>query len=299
MLHTSKPVAWLAIVLIGFIGITGIGWQKNPTGKTATQQSDTIPERKHRTVIDGDLDRAIEELNRAKENLERQLNKRDWEKVQHHLSESMEKINLQQIREQIERSMKAVDMQKMQLQVQEAMKGIKWEKMQAEIEKAQGAFDNTDRVRMKREMQRAMELAKESMGRVNEIDMKEMHRAMERARENMRMQGGRLRADMDIARENIREHMGKDFRKELEKARENVNRAGEELKQYKEMVTEMDKDGLLKIKEPYSIEYKEGELMINGAKQPASVIEKYKHYFRHENIKIKKSGDKDSRTIYL
>ena len=51
---------------------------------------------------------------------------------------------------------------------------------------------------------------------------------------------------------------------------------------YKTMISQMEKEGLLKSNEDYSISYHAGELTINGKKQPKEITEKYKSYFSHD-----------------
>lgn len=50
--------------------------------------------------------------------------------------------------------------------------------------------------------------------------------------------------------------------------------------------------GLFNTKEDYTIEYKDGELTVNGKKQPQAVADKYKKNFSKKSIAIKKQdGD--------
>ncbi|HTE10710.1 MAG TPA: hypothetical protein VK645_07065 [Chitinophagaceae bacterium] len=303
MLRTLKPATWMAIVLIGFTGLAGIAWQHNPSAGHHNQQ-DTLPKKENakedKTVINGDLDKAIDEVNRAKENLEKQLQNKDWEKMHRDMEQSLEKLNAEKIEEQIAKAMKQIDMQKIQLQAQAALKQIDWQKMQAEIEKAQDEIKNKDMVKMQKEIQQAMEETKKAMAEMKPVDMEKIQHQLEQAKENMKINESRIKEEIENARSNIRQNLKKDFRKELEKAREGIDRAAMELQNYKEMLTEMDKDGLLNAREPYSIEYKKGELIINGKKQPDTITNKYKHYFKKENVKIKKGKeDEDDRTIDL
>ena len=71
-------------------------------------------------------------------------------------------------------------------------------------------------------------------------------------------------------------------------SRVEVDKAKEEVKGYQEMIYDMEKEGLLNTKEDYTIEYKDGDLFINGKKQPQEVTDKYKKNFRKKNIAIKK-----------
>jgi len=299
MLRTSSPVAWMLFVLIGMTGFTGIAWQKNPTAPATRQQQDTIPAKEDNIIINGDLDRAIEQVNRAKENLERQLEKMDWQKMHRDMSESFEKMNTQKMQEKIARAMKQIDLKKIQMQTQQALKQVEWQKMQAEMEKVHEKIAAIDNIKMEKEMHHAMEKTREAMEHLKSIDSKQMHLQMEKAMEKIKQHEGMMKEGMEKARKHSMEHFGEDFERKMENAREKINRAGEALRNYKEMVAEMDKDGLLNIKESYTIEYKDEELIINGTKQPAAVTDKYKHYFKKGNVKIKKDKEDGNRTIYL
>ena len=63
------------------------------------------------------------------------------------------------------------------------------------------------------------------------------------------------------------------------------------LKNYKEILTNMEKDGFLSTKEDYKVEYKNGDLFINGKKQLAAIADRYKHYFKKTHVTIKKEND--------
>jgi len=153
---------------------------------------------------------------------------------------------------------------------------------------------------MQKEMHKALEETRKAMAGLKAFDMEKLQRQLEQAKEDLKMNEGRMKEDLEKARNNINQNLKRDFRKELEKAKENVNRVAEELQDYKVMLTEMNKDGLLNANEPYDIEYKKGELIINGKTQPATITSKYKHYFKKERVTIKKGKPgEDDRTIDL
>lgn len=107
-----------------------------------------------------------------------------------------------------------------------------------------------------------------------------------------------MQEDIERTKKEINETIHKDLKKEFEKAQEGVKHAAAELQNYKDMVDEMYKDGLIKSREQYDIHYKHGDLFINGTKQPAGITDKYKHYFKKENVKISRGTD-DDKTIDL
>src|ERR1051326_3382750 len=80
--------------------------------------------------------------------------------------------------------------------------------------------------------------------------------------------------------------------KEMEEAKVEMEKAKIEMKEYKSFVDALDKDGLINKKEGYTIQHKNGELIINGKKQPADVYSKYRPFLeKHAKFTIKKSDD--------
>ena len=54
----------------------------------------------------------------------------------------------------------------------------------------------------------------------------------------------------------------------------------------------LEKDGLINKKQSYKIEHKEGQLLINGKLQPASVYDKYRSLLeKHKKLTIEKKDD--------
>ncbi len=83
-----------------------------------------------------------------------------------------------------------------------------------------------------------------------------------------------------------------DMKETMTRAYTEIDKAKEELKGYQEMIYTMEKDGLLNTKEDYTIEYRQGELSINGKKQSTEITSKYKKYFKKDMMTIKKhDGD--------
>jgi len=78
----------------------------------------------------------------------------------------------------------------------------------------------------------------------------------------------------------------------MTKAYGEIDKAKEELKRYQEMISNLEKEDLLNTREDYTIEYRGGELSINGKIQSKEITKKYKKYFRKETLTIKKqNGD--------
>ena len=285
MLHNLKPAAWMAIILICFTGFTSIAWQNNPVKAiNNTNRKDTTPkeEKEHQTIINGDLDKALDEINKAKETLDKQLQNKDWEKMHQDLELSLEKLNTENIHEQVEKVLKNIDLQKIKIETDNELKKVDWEKMQKELQKA---LEETKRT---------------ITDQLRSVDMQQIQRTLEKTQQELQLNEGKMQEDMERAKAEIKKNLGKNFEKELEKAKEGINHATEELQGYKEMLNEMDKDGLLHAGGPYDVKYKNGNLFIDGKQQPENIANKYKHYFKQGNTRIKKGKDgDDDKTIYL
>jgi len=66
---------------------------------------------------------------------------------------------------------------------------------------------------------------------------------------------------------------------------------------FDEMFNEMEEDGLLDRSKPYTIIKDNNDLLINGKRQPASVLKKYDDYLDGKHITI--SGTKNSTSINI
>lgn len=305
MSNKINPAAWMAIVLICFTGMAGLAWQHTPSPYSGQKvQQDTTPlkegKKERATIINGDLNKAMEEVQKAEANLEHQLQSKDWEKMQQDLQKAQAELNAQNIGEQVEKAMKEIDLQKIQLQTEAALQKIDWEKMQKDLMKAQAELkNNIDPKKIDAEISRSMEETKKAMAELKAVDMEKIREELEKAKMELKLNEGSMQEDIERAKKEINENIHKDFRKEFEKAQEEVKHAAAELQNYKDMVDEMYKDGLIKSREQYDIHYKNGDLFINGTKQPAGITGKYKHYFKKENVKISRGTDEDDKTIDL
>jgi hypothetical protein len=88
------------------------------------------------------------------------------------------------------------------------------------------------------------------------------------------------------------EKIGPQIEKEMKKAKIGIEKAKEEIKEYKAFVDGLDKDGLIKKSEGYSIKHRDGELIINGKKASNETYLKYRSFLeKHPKFDIKKSDD--------
>src|SRR5207244_943644 len=100
----------------------------------------------------------------------------------------------------------------------------------------------------------------------------------------------KMKKGIEDAMKNINADKRKmEIEKEKDNAKTENEKAKKEMQEYKDFVDGLEKDGLINKKE-YTIEKKNGELFINGKKQPAEVYNKYRSFLdKQKDFKIEKS----------
>ena len=253
----SKPFArkkLLPILFLAFFSVGLLAWGKQKrSNQQRVKQSFTDTIPKNKTDKKiRDLDEAIDELNKV-----------DL------------KIELEKAKANIEEAMKQIDVAKIQMEVDKAMKQVDMEKIKAEIEQA---TKEIDAAKIERDI-------KESLAKV---DWDKMKKDMD---EIKKVDISKLDADMKKLQSEMKD-LGPKIEKEMEKAKIEIEKAKVEMKEYKNFVDGLEKDGLIDKKAGYTVEHKNGELIINGKKQPADVYNKYRSFLeKHKKFNIKKTDD--------
>ena len=304
----------LAIVCIAAIGLSSIAWTGNQQTKTYQSQQDTVP-RKQKSASPSktykkDFDKQLDEIDKAMKDvqhlpdidfgkmqadiqssmkqLEEQMAKQkiDMDKMQKDLNESLSKINMDKMQIDLRNSLKEIeklDVEKMQKDLKESLANLDpdsyRDKMKGDIERSLKELDKIDLSKMQDEIKASMEnlkvninadeIRKNVMESIDKIDFGKMKKEMEKASEEMKKSKGNMKLDMN-------------------KIHDDLQKAKDELKGYQEMVYDMEKDGLLKTSGDYTIQYENGDLIVNGKKQPAEVVNKYKKYFSKDGTTIRK-----------
>src|SRR5688500_612070 len=283
----------IAGIIVLATAFTLIAWTGNPQGPDSASnlKQDTIPAKKRtketRQAGDRDFDKELRAIDKAN----KELSEQDWGKVQFEFDEAMGKINFEQLQADIDKAMKSVDFEKIQKEIAESMSKVDFEKMSRHWE---DAMKKIDFEKINKEIEESMKKAdfdkinqewkesmnkvdfeklqkeiKESMDKVSKIDMKKEKKSMEEQK-------------LNINKEEF------EFKGIMEKAREGVQKEKEELKGYQEMVYAMEEEGLLSTMGDYTIEYRDGEISINGKKQSSAISNRYKKYFKKDKVTIEK-----------
>lgn len=225
------------------------------------QEKSTDPGKKQYSK---DLDKELDQLEKAKANLQKQLSK-DWKKAQEDMIKSLNGIDLEKAHLQAQEAMQKIDFEAIQRQVAEA------------IENSAEASKHVNKEVMEK-MKLQMEKAK-----------KEFQLSQEKHDKHVKEQIGRAKKQIEEAKEKIRFDK-LDIEKSLRKADEGIKKAEAELKAYQEMIYAMEADGLLDTKKDYTIRFNDGKLTINGNEQPESVTNKYRKYFKKDSVTLKKEN---------
>ena len=257
----STPVAlkyFLPIAVVACFSVVLLSWGgQKQTHPQKPQQSlnDTVPKSKADKKIH-DLDDVLDELDRAELNV-------DMEKVNQQLKEAMKQIDMAKIQMEVDKAMKEVDMEKIKAQMDKLTNEIDAAKIQKELKESLAEVD----------WEKMNKQIKEQMAEVKKIDMSKLDADMKKL--EIEMKG-----------------IGPKIEKEMQNAKASIEKAKVETKEYKGFVDGLEKDRLINKKEGYTIQHKNGELIINGKKQPADVYNKYESFLKkHEKFTIKKSDD--------
>jgi uncharacterized protein (DUF3084 family) len=157
----------------------------------------------------------------------------------------------------LEGTLQKIDTEKILADVRKELQQINYDKISVET---------------KAELEKASKEVEEAMTELKKVDMAKIKAEIEQAK---------------LEVEKSRHEFEKvDMKKVMQDAQEGINKAKEELKQLKQMFTEMESEGLISSKQGFKIEYKEKNLYINGVKQPERITGKYQKYFKDEHFEI-------------
>ncbi|MEP6615453.1 MAG: hypothetical protein ABJA57_02690 [Ginsengibacter sp.] len=264
-MQTSKSLLLAATSLIA-LGMITMSFQDSSKHQLQVKHmiADTVPD-KHIT-IDLNVNDIMREVDKELQNVDKAMKEIQWENISRQVEESIKNINLDKIQKEITASLDKIDLEKIKVEINRSVKEINTEKF-------------------KDEMKKAMEEVK------SELNSEEFKRSMEEIKnintEKLRAELSKVRRDLEKNKINI--HL------EMKKAKEELARANGELGEYKAMMSEMRKDGLINSEDAYDIQYKNKELYINGKKQSPAVTNKYRKYFRGNDFELKRNNESSKR----
>jgi hypothetical protein len=237
-----------ACLLIG--GVT-LAFQDSPViylQEAYTQQEeaapcnnkDTLPPEKKMTIKQ--LDELTANLDVEMKNVAEEMKKIDLSGIMKQVEASLKEVDLEKINADVQKSLAAIDFQNIEKEIKDAFKDVKWDKIETEVKQA-------------------LQEAKTEMSKINTGDAK---KAMEEASKALNK--------VELEMKQI------DFGKIMDNAKEGIDKAKAKLRSLKTMFTDMEKDGLIDTRAGFTVNFKDGDLFINGKKQSKEVTDKYRKY---------------------
>jgi hypothetical protein len=269
------PIALSVSALV----IIAAAWQGQP-GKTTHITTDTIPEKNKKVK---NIDDALEQIEKSQKEIEHTVQNKDWDKE---MKDALDKVHFDadKMKLQIDEAMKNIDSKKIQDEINKAMKDVDFEKMKTELKEN---MDKIDMQQMKDEIAKAMKqidaekIKMDINASIAKIDMDKIKIELDKVKD----------IDFKGLEDNLKK-MKPEIEKSMQNAKESIEKAKTEMLAYKNFIDGLDKDGLIDKNKNYTIEYKNGELTINGKKQSADVVKKYNSFLKDKkDFTIKKDND--------
>lgn len=232
------------LLLLASALVLTVAYAQTTKGAGKTGGEDTVPAKQKKIR---DLDDALLDLDRGEAEMQKALQEINGEKMEREMRAAMKnmEVDMTRMKAEIARAMKEIDVQKINVDVQKAMEEVQREAGRINGEKIKEqtaeALARLDAEKMRTEWQKA-----------NGADL-----------DKLRMELNKIRPEMEKAMQQAK--------KDIEKARQEIN-------SYKELVHALDKDGYLDKDAAYKVEYKAGELTVNGKKLPADAVRKYNEF---------------------
>lgn len=269
-------------VLAGSLILGSLAWQTH-SGPFATSGNDTVPDHNKKVR---NIDDVIQELDKAQVDLEKNYDKKNWEKMRQDIRESVQKAQ--------------VDVEKMKGDIQKSVEELQKQDFKAEMDGARAGIEAA-----RKEIEANKDLSDEQVAHIKEqldkalqnIDMKKIQEETQKALAQVDM--SKIQTDVmknqKIAMEKMEDQLkglGPTIEQSMKKAHEDIEKARKEMNDYKSFLSRLNKDGLIKEEDGYRIEYKAGNLYINGQKQADDVKDRYNDFLHgHKNFTIKKDAE--------
>lgn len=257
MRNVFKSTKGLMLAGLSVIVITAAAWQVDDKDKKDTStyrqstRDTTIPKQRNYDKNElrmKELDEAMKKLDIEMKNLDLHMKDLDIE-ISKNVSEALAAIDFEKIGKEVEAELKKVDFDKINREVNEELKKIDMNKISIEVNEA----------------------LKEAQEEIKKIDMQKLQKEMKEMQ--LKLDSKEFKAEIDNAM--------KDAKKEMEKAKQ-------ELRDLKDFTTALQNDGLVDKKKGYTVEWtKDGDLIINGKKQPKEISDKYSRYYKKDGYTIK------------
>ncbi|MBZ4191275.1 hypothetical protein [Niabella beijingensis] len=176
------------------------------------------------------------------------------DRIQQQVSDALSKIDLVKIQSAARAAVKKIDFDQLNRDLEKAMAGIDRAKIDHDVSRAMAAVKNIDAGKLKCEINMALK----------DVKLDQLKVQLEAACRDLRLQQRDLNLEM--------RQLGPGINNELRDTRRQLQRL-------KDAYQEMERDGLIERGPNNRIQFREGELYINGERQSQKTSEKYRHYF--------------------
>lgn len=228
------------------VGLALLSWQDRPGRPFPPEITDTVPNSAPRNLDEVllqldkiDIDK---EFRRAQAEFERAFREVDANKIRLEFEKAMAQSNVEKMEKEWKESLSRMDFNKLKKELGEHLSETELSKMQAEFNEAMKKVD--------------LEKMKVEMEKMKSENMKEMEQQLERAGRELREIKPKMEAD-------------------LKKAKHDIEKAKQEIREYKAFTESLEKDGLISRDKGFTLDYREGKLLINGSPAPSSVYTQY------------------------
>ncbi|KAA2239641.1 M48 family metalloprotease [Chitinophaga agrisoli] len=228
----------------------------------------------------------------------------DWKAINEQTAKALKAVDWNQINKEISASMKAIDWNQINKDVENGLKESKnqvdpemiRQSVEMGLKSAQTALANID---IQNIIQQSMMQAQRGL---NGEEREAMRKDMVKAREEQRKAMAETRDQIRIAQKQARDAQQEAMAQARDKARESATQARDAQRKveeqsrasndkYQRLIKQLQEDKLIEAGKPFTIEKKNNDLYINGTKQPAAIMDKYRSYLDGKTITIKGGND--------
>ncbi len=172
------------------------------------------------------------------------------------LNEQMKNIDIK-IDKQVQESLAKINFEKIGEQVEASLKEINWDKMQKDINIS----------------------IKNAQEEIAKIDFSELQNQMKAVQEKLQSEEFKSQFDAEKLQQQINESM--------HSAKASIEKAKREMEEIRDFTDALSAEGLIDRKKGYNIEWKNGNLYINGKEQPKDISDKYRKYEHNGEIRMR------------
>lgn len=259
--------------------------------------SDTVPQKGE------SLDDQIKAIEQAQQQLTKELSGKDWDAIDAKIEGSLASINEKEIEAQMEKAMQQLEKSMAEVKQSQLARQLDVKKLQEQLATVQANLEkNLDKKEIEAQLKAAMVELKSSVAEISKVNEAELKEELSKMKAELAANKTKMAADIAKAKAEIKASKPK-IKASLEKAKLDIEAARKEFEGYKAMIGQMQQNGLISDPKNYDIEWKNGELWINGKQQPAEIRERYKTYFKRDPTHLKNTDDSfrknDDGTIHL